>query len=246
MSEPSTPWRPRDWGKIGALAGVIGVVATLAGIVVTVLIATGGISGGGATSPTEPQRPNVAATKQVSVKSDTRAYAGPSDEGGYTADASVATGEQVGLVCALYGAPVGTAHNRLWYYTQQGWLSDHFLATYSIEPLVNECTGDLNSPTVGDAPPNVRAGPFAVFTDQGRVDVRSAASLTAGIVKSIPDHALVSLQCSVATGPVVPAPRALGPSASNNNWDKIAQPPGWIPDSFVASYSGAQSSAPRC
>ena len=43
----------------------------------------------------------------------------------------------------------------------------------------------------------------------------------------------------------IPAPRALGPAHTNNVWDRIATPFGWIPDSFVATYSVAPV-APPC
>lgn len=210
---------------------VLGVVSILAGGSVLVWTAVG----------------SSAPDEGPFVKSNTTAYAGPSTRG-YEVIGTVAVNTRVRVVCTAYGQP-GTFGDRvvsLWDYTDRGWLNDHYVSTGTTDPTAPGCTGSTGRPQAGSTRTTVASGPYAVITDEGgRLPVLAEPDPSARVVDNLQSGQFVRLQCTLAQGPPVPAPRALGPARSNNVWDRIATPYGWVPDSFVATYSVAPV-APPC
>jgi hypothetical protein len=172
------------------------------------------------------------------VITDTSAYAGPSAVG-YIAVSHISTNTQVRVICTVYGSPFSSEiENALWDYTDHGWLNDHFVSTGTQEPTAPGCTGTTKYPSPGTDLPTKASGPYAVIADEGRsVPVQRQPALAASTIRRLPAGTFVRLQCTIAKGPVISAPRAIGPSGSNNVWDRIVEPDGWIPDSYVATYS---------
>ena len=159
------------------------------------------------------------------------------------------------LRCSLLGSPVVTS-NRLWYFveyrkggsTENGWIPDHFLSTgQPAQSVTKACIGHIDDPVEGSHVPNVSSGPYPVITDEGsNLAIRSSASGSARAVASLRSGDIVVLSCKVTTTGINPAPRALGPTVSNGDWDRIILPKvGWIPDSNVNSQS-TTSTAPAC
>jgi hypothetical protein len=181
------------------------------------------------------------------AKTTTTAYAGPSTQG-YNVIGTVPVNTRVRVICTAYGQP-GRFDDRvvsLWDYTDRGWLNDHYVSTGTTEPTAAGCIGSTGKPQAGSTRTTVASGPYAVITDEGsRLPVRTEPNPSAQVIQQLPAGQFVRLQCTLTQGPVIPAPRALGPAHSNNVWDRIATPSGWVPDSFVATYSAAPV-APPC
>jgi hypothetical protein len=175
----------------------------------------------------------------------TVACSGPSN---HYACTNLAAGTSVRLVCTAYGQPQQFPGytNGLWDYTSEGWVNDHYVGTNVQGPAAPGCVGTISRPVAGSVTPSIANGPYAVVTDEAtNVSVRTVPGQSSPAKTSLHSGTLVRLTCSVAAGPVVPAPRALGPGASNNYWDKLVGPVGWIPDSYVATYN-TQAVAPGC
>jgi hypothetical protein len=181
------------------------------------------------------------------AKTTTTAYAGPSTQG-YSVIGTVPVNTRLHVICTAYGQP-GNFDGRtvaLWDYTDRGWLNDHYVSTGTAEPTAPGCTGNVGKPQAGATRTTVASGPYAVIADEGsRLPVRTEPGPSARVVEELPAGQFIRLQCTLTQGPVIPAPRALGVTHSNNVWDRIVAPSGWIPDSFVATYSVAPV-APPC
>jgi len=181
------------------------------------------------------------------LKSTTRAYAGPSTQG-YQVIGTVPVNTRLRMICTVHGQP-----NRfdgrvvsLWDYTDRGWLNDHYVSTGTTDPTAADCIVNIGKPQAGTTLTTVASGPYAVITDEGSgLPVRIGPYRLAQVTQELPAGQFVRLQCTLTQGPVISAPRALGPAHSNNVWDRIATPSGWVPDSFVATYSVAPV-APPC
>lgn len=177
----------------------------------------------------------------------TLSYTGPSTQG-YAKLGNLKANEQVDVICTAYGEPLrfGDVNSSLWDYTSKGWLNDHFVSTGGPGPFANGCTGTTSTPRVGETRPTVPSGPYAIITDEhADLPVRTDAALTAPTIAMLKSGRFVRLQCTLAKGPVIPAPRGLGPGASNNIWDRIVEPSGWVPDSYVATHN-VHAVAPSC
>jgi hypothetical protein len=176
------------------------------------------------------------------VNAATLAYAGPSTHG-YVAK-PINVNMPVRVICTVYGEPLpfGTK-NALWDYTDHGWLNDHYITTGATGPTAPGCTGTTSNPSPGTDLPTKASGPYAVIA---AVPVRTQPTSTAPTeTPPLAAGTFVRLQCTIAKGPVIPAPRALGPGASNNVWDQVVNPVGWVPDSYVDTYS-LTPVAPAC
>ena len=173
----------------------------------------------------------------------TSAYRGPSTDG-YPAAKTLLAGTPVVVVCTVYGEP-SKFPSAIWDYTDKGWLNDHFVGTGGRNPSANGCIGNVAKPTAGKTSPSLQSGPYAVIADEGLDVPVHAGPGDSAIVGNLRGGDLVRVQCATSQGSVVPAPRALGNSRSNNVWDRIVAPPGWLPDSYVATYS-VEPIAPRC
>lgn len=177
----------------------------------------------------------------------TDAYAGPSTRG-YVVERSLSAHTPVTVICTVYAQPrhFGTTTDALWDYTDHGWLNDHFVHTGVAGPTANGCLGSTNNPKLGGARPTKAAGPYAVTTAEGDpLPVRAQPAVSAPTIEDLTAGTFVSLQCTSINGPVIPAPHGLGPAHSNNVWDRIVDPDGWVPDSYVSTYS-LHPVAPRC
>ncbi|HEU5107821.1 MAG TPA: hypothetical protein VFT95_04520 [Micromonosporaceae bacterium] len=181
------------------------------------------------------------------VKETTTAYAGPSQDG-YPAVGGVPVNTRIDVICTAYGRPTrfGDRTVALWDYTERGWINDHYISTGTSAPIAPGCVGSISRPKQGTARPSTASGPWAIVAEEGRqVPVRSSPEATAGPVAFLAAGTFVRLQCTTAGGLVVPAPKAMGPGHSNDVWDRIVDPSGWVPDSFVATYS-TRPVAPAC
>jgi hypothetical protein len=222
------PW----WQGVGAIVGVAALVVAVLALV-----------------PSGQQSSISSISAVVTTDGDgaTDAYAGPSTHG-YYIKKTINANAVVHVICTVYGEPYPSgAKNALWDYTDLGWLNDHFISTGAKGPTAPGCTGTASMPRAGTNIPTKPSGPYAVIADEGRrVPVRIQPTLTApttggGLVPGT----FVRLRCTIKRGPDIAAPRALGPAGSNNVWDRIVDPDGWVPDSYVATYSG-EPIAPSC
>jgi serine/threonine protein kinase len=186
--------------------------------------------------------PVLAANGQTSVQT----WNGPSTTAAvFGPRGTVTAGSRVAVICSAYGEPVALngATARLWDYTTAGWLNDQLLQTNSPDPVVPGCLGNVRSPSAGSAPPRRDLGPFPIISDAG-LAVRGAPAPSAAAVATLNDGDLVLLTCSVHST-FVPAPRRLAGAGSNDQWDRLASVPGWVPDSNVDSHTSG-SAAPSC
>jgi hypothetical protein len=158
---------------------------------------------------------------------------------------TVTAGSRVGVICSAYGQPVALngATARLWDYTTAGWLNDQLLQTNSPDPVVPACLGNVRSLYPGSGPPRRDTGPFPVITDTGP-SLRDSPSPSGAVTAAVGDGDPVQLSCSVHST-FVPAPSRLAGAGSNDQWDRVVSPAGWLPDSYVDSHTSG-SAAPPC
>lgn len=182
----------------------------------------------------------------VAAGGATDTYTGPSASG-YTVKNVVPANTHIRIICTAYGAPLSFGNkNALWDFTDLGWLNDHYVSTGTASPTAPGCTGSTGDPRPGTELPTKASGPYAVIADEGNdVPVRIHPATSASVAAELPAGRFVRIQCTAATGPVIPAPRALGPPGSDNVWDRIGNPAGWVPDSYVATYATVPV-APAC
>ena len=180
-----------------------------------------------------------AADSGAFAKTTTTAYSGPSTQG-YDVSETVRVNTRIRVICTVYGQPNTFEGNTvsLWDYTDHGWLNDHYISTGTTEPTAPGCTGNADKPQTGTTRTTVASGPYAIIADEGsRLPVRTDPNLSAHVSQELPTGQFIRLQCTLTQGPTIQAPRALGPTHSNNIWDRLAAPSGWVPDSYVATYS---------
>jgi len=132
----------------------------------------------------------------------------------------------------------------LWIATSQGWFSSLVLGASSSLSALPACTGSVTSLQPGASPPTIAAGPYPVVTDSGGLAVTDAPNTSANQVGSLTNGELVTLVCSQVSQ-FVTAPNVIANEGSNDQWDKIQSPAGWVPDSWVDSESNG-SVAPSC
>ncbi len=180
------------------------------------------------------------------VTANTSSYAGPSTQG-YAVLGNVSVNTQVRVICTVYGEPASPgAGNALWDYTDHGWLNNQFISTGTVKPIAAGCGGTTSKPSAGVNLPTRSSGPYAVIAQEGSgVPVRAQPSLGSPTIHELAAGTFVWIQCTVSKGPVVPAPRAIGSAGSDNIWDQIVDSSGWVPDSYVATYT-KNSVAPSC
>lgn len=176
------------------------------------------------------------------------AYNGPSTRG-YSVSTTVPVKTHVHVICTVYAQPLkfGATNVNLWDYTDHGWLNDHFVSTGVIGPTAPGCKGTVAKPMPGTDIPTRASGPYAVITDEGIIlMVRKQPALSAPETgEKLAAGTFVRLACTVTAGPDIPAPRALGANRSNNVWDRLVGTGGYIPDSYLATYS-IEPIAPPC
>jgi hypothetical protein len=153
------------------------------------------------------------------------------------------------LKCAAFGGSVPFASggsSNLWNYVADvGWLNERYVSTGGAA-LVNGCLGSVSDPRVGTTPPDKHTGPYSTYTDEGAdLIVYSDHTTSSRVVARLRGDSLVRIKCTYVGGPAIPAPRGHGPIASNNVWDLILSPSGWIPDSFVLTAT-SNAVAPSC
>jgi hypothetical protein len=166
------------------------------------------------------------------------------------ADVPLPAGFAVTVFCASYGATasgVGRSSG-LWYATNIGWFGSGTIQILDSGHTPEACTGSVADPVAGSDPPSRSAGPYPVVADQpgavSSVVVRASPASDSPEVAALDDGALVTLVCSVHAQ-FVPAPQRIEGEGSNDQWDKVASPSGWIPDSWVDSQTSG-SAAPPC
>ena len=162
------------------------------------------------------------------------------------ADVPAAVGSQVTLTCALFGQglTVNGGSSKLWIATSQGWFNSLVLSPSLALSSLPACTGSVTSPQPGTSPPTIASGPYPVVTDSSALAVTDAPNTSANQVASLTNGDLVTLICS-QVAQFVQAPNVIANEGSNNQWDKIQSPVGWVPDSWVDSQSNG-SVAPPC
>jgi|GEM_PF-3592289 len=219
-------------GKIGAGETIDSDVWRYTVLAVGVLLIGFGIFLNLPSGSTADGRPKV--VSPVGARS-APVYTGPSQVS-YRKLQEVQVESILDLRCSAFGAPVpfavGGASN-LWNYAEGvGWLNVRYVSTGDA-PLVNGCTGSVSHLGVGTTPPD-KTRPYSIYTDEGAdLLVYSDHATNSSVVAHLKGDSLVRIKCTYEGGSTIPAPRGHGAVASNNVWDRILSPSGWIPDSFV-------------
>lgn len=197
--------------------------------------------GGGGTVGTPTTPPSSPQPAIVTVTTATMGYSGPSSHAyGISKAVPVPAGTQLDLRCAVYGEPVGSHANRLWYWTNHKWLNDSNVQTNTTQPVRNECVGDVNAPTTGTVPPSSKTGPFATV-GHIVITIRQAAGLGETEATTLQTDRFVHISCHQSAD-WTDAPDG---GTSSADWDQIGRDQ-WIPDADLLTGSNPGSPAPDC
>jgi hypothetical protein len=189
---------------------------------------------------------NNSGATMYAITADTDSYAGPSTQG-YVVQGSVSVNTQVRVTCTVYGEPASPdVTDSLWDYTDHGWVDNRYVSTGTTKPTAPGCDGTTSNPSAGANLPTKSSGPYVVIAQEGAgVPLRAQPVLGSPAILELAAGTFVRIQCTIVKGPIIPAPRAIGSTGSDNVWDQIVDPDGWVPDSYVATYS-KNPVAPPC
>jgi CHAT domain len=169
------------------------------------------------------------------------AYNGPSSEA-YSRSTTLSASSVVQLTCALYGQRLWfkNGSDSLWYWTDHGWINDHFILTGTSKAIRNECTTAVGSPMVGDKRPTASTGPFATIGKQ-EIEVKATPYATVATVDTLQTDRLVTIICH-RSGDYVEAGHASG-GISGTDWDEIGEGR-WIPNAYLLTGTSSSPASP--
>ena len=211
--------RRRHRGRWIAIAAVVMALAASAVVIVVKLIGTSAVY-------------PIGATKAP-------VYTGPSKRAFAPTGSFLSPHQSVTLTCAVYGG-IGPDHTFLWYRVGSGYVHASYVATGSTAPKVNECTGRVSTPSVGDTLPTRAHGPFVIIgTSPQPTYHHPGGGQTAG---GFPPGALVQVACAVRSSFV----HRPGPGGADSDyWDRLTDGR-WIPHAILLYGGIATPSAPPC
>ena len=157
-------------------------------------------------------------------------------------------GTSVTIRCTAFGysQTANGATSSIWDETSIGWIADVYVDTGTTTPTIGACGGTASDPVPTSVPLSAFEGPYPLLGDYATVSIYSDHSLQSPPATTVPAGTFVRLDCSVTTATIVQAPASIGAEGSNAQWDRITSPSGgWVPDSWVDSYSNG-SVAPSC
>lgn len=157
--------------------------------------------------------------------------------GNYSVLGAASPGTTLTITCAVYGQRV--ASDRLWLYTNRGWIAEQAIDTGAQQSAVSSCAGNITGPTAGGGLPDGARGPFPVLTLGGApAQLHAGPSNSSMVVRSRVNGDLITIACST-TGD-----RVDGPGGPTNDWDRL--PDGtWIADAVLDTHTNG-SPATRC